>query len=59
MDITFYLNGKSASVDVDEDTALLEVLRNDIELNGQSSVADWHNAVRAPCFSMAYRFDLA
>jgi nicotinate dehydrogenase subunit A len=34
MNITFNLNGKAISVDVEEDTALLEVLRNDIELNG-------------------------
>jgi nicotinate dehydrogenase subunit A len=34
MDIKFDLNGKAVSVDVDEDTALLEVLRNDIQLNG-------------------------
>ena len=34
MDIKFDLNGKVVSVDVDEDTALLEVLRNDIQLNG-------------------------
>jgi nicotinate dehydrogenase subunit A len=30
----FNLNGQSVSVDVDEDTLLLEVLRNDIGLNG-------------------------
>jgi nicotinate dehydrogenase subunit A len=34
MDINFDLNGKAVSVDVDEDTALLEVLRNDFQLNG-------------------------
>ena len=34
MNITFNLNGKAISVDVEEDTGLLEVLRNDIELNG-------------------------
>ncbi|MDH3747256.1 MAG: (2Fe-2S)-binding protein [Gammaproteobacteria bacterium] len=34
MAIIFTLNGKSVSVDVDAQTALLEVLRNDIELNG-------------------------
>ncbi len=34
MDIKFDLNGKGVSVDVDEDTALLEVLRNDLQLNG-------------------------
>jgi nicotinate dehydrogenase subunit A len=34
MNITFNLNGNTISVDVEEDTALLEVLRNDIELNG-------------------------
>jgi nicotinate dehydrogenase subunit A len=30
----FNLNGKSVSVDVDADTTLLEVLRNDLGLNG-------------------------
>jgi len=30
----FNLNGKSISVDVDDDTLLLEVLRNDLGLNG-------------------------
>jgi nicotinate dehydrogenase subunit A len=34
MDIKFDLNGKAVSVDVEEDTALLEVLRNDLQLNG-------------------------
>jgi len=34
MAIEFTLNGKTASVNVDEQTPLLEVLRNDIELNG-------------------------
>jgi len=34
MDIKFILNGKAVGVDVEEDTALLEVLRNDIQLNG-------------------------
>jgi nicotinate dehydrogenase subunit A len=34
MTIKFNLNGKAISVDVEEDIALLEVLRNDIELNG-------------------------
>jgi len=32
--IEFSLNGKNVSVDVDADTPLLEVLRNDVELNG-------------------------
>lgn len=30
----FTLNGKSVQVDVDDQTPLLEVLRNDLELNG-------------------------
>ncbi|MGI9236403.1 MAG: (2Fe-2S)-binding protein [Woeseiaceae bacterium] len=34
MAIEFNLNGKSVDVDVDPQTPLLEVLRNDIELNG-------------------------
>ncbi len=34
MAIEFKLNGKQISVDVDAHTPLLEVLRNDIELNG-------------------------
>ncbi len=34
MAIEFRLNDKQISVDVDADTPLLEVLRNDIELNG-------------------------
>jgi len=34
MNAEFNLNGKSVSVDVEEDTSLLEVLRNDLELNG-------------------------
>ncbi len=34
MAIEFRLNGKQVSVDVDAHTPLLEVLRNDIELNG-------------------------
>ena len=34
MAIEFTLNGKQTSIDVDEKTPLLEVLRNDIELNG-------------------------
>ena len=34
MDIKFDLNGTAVNVDIDEDTALLEVLRNDIQLNG-------------------------
>ncbi len=34
MAIEFRLNGKQISVDVDAQTPLLEVLRNDIELNG-------------------------
>jgi len=32
--IEFRLNGKNVSVDVDAATPLLEVLRNDVELNG-------------------------
>lgn len=34
MAIEFSVNGNDVSVDVDADTTLLEVLRNDIELNG-------------------------
>jgi nicotinate dehydrogenase subunit A len=34
MSIKFTLNGKSVDVDVEQSTSLLEVLRNDIELNG-------------------------
>jgi nicotinate dehydrogenase subunit A len=34
MSTEFTLNGESVSADVDPDTSLLEVLRNDIELNG-------------------------
>lgn len=34
MEIEFALNGNKVSVDVDEQTPLLEVLRNDMELNG-------------------------
>ena len=34
MAIEFSINGNDVSVDVDADTPLLEVLRNDIELNG-------------------------
>lgn len=34
MKLTFSLNGKSVETDLDSDTSLLEVLRNDIELNG-------------------------
>lgn len=34
MSITFVLNDKEISVDVDASTPLLEVLRNDVELNG-------------------------
>lgn len=34
MSIEFTLNGKLVKVDVDEQTPLLEVLRNDLELNG-------------------------
>jgi nicotinate dehydrogenase subunit A len=33
MPVEFTLNGKTVSVDVDADTPLLEVLRNDLELN--------------------------
>jgi nicotinate dehydrogenase subunit A len=33
MSVEFTLNGKTVSVDVDADTPLLEVLRNDLELN--------------------------
>jgi len=32
--INFKLNGKTVNIDVEQGTALLEVLRNDIELNG-------------------------
>lgn len=34
MSIKFMLNGKNVDVDVEQNTSLLEVLRNDIELNG-------------------------
>ncbi len=34
MPVEFTLNGEAVSVDVDPQTPLLEVLRNDIELNG-------------------------
>ncbi len=34
MAVDFTLNGKNVSIDVDAQTPLLEVLRNDIELNG-------------------------
>lgn len=34
MSIKFTLNGKNIDVDVEQGTSLLEVLRNDIELNG-------------------------
>ena len=34
MSIKFTLNGKNIDVDVEQSTLLLEVLRNDIELNG-------------------------
>ena len=34
MGIEFKLNGQSINADVEKDTSLLEVLRNDIELNG-------------------------
>ena len=34
MSIKFTLNGKDIDVDVEQSTSLLEVLRNDIELNG-------------------------
>ena len=34
MSIKFTLNGKNVDVDVEQSTSLLEVLRNDIELNG-------------------------
>lgn len=34
MAIELSINGNSVSVDVDADTPLLEVLRNDVELNG-------------------------
>ena len=34
MSIKFTLNGKVVEVDVEQSTSLLEVLRNDIELNG-------------------------
>ena len=34
MSINFTLNGKIVAVDVEQSTSLLEVLRNDIELNG-------------------------
>lgn len=34
MSIKFSLNGKNIDVDVEQSTSLLEVLRNDIELNG-------------------------
>lgn len=34
MAIELNINGNSVSVDVDADTPLLEVLRNDVELNG-------------------------
>jgi nicotinate dehydrogenase subunit A len=34
MSIKFTLNGKNIDVDVEQSTSLLEVLRNDIELNG-------------------------
>ena len=34
MAIEFSINGNKVSVDVDADTPLLEVLRNDVELNG-------------------------
>jgi nicotinate dehydrogenase subunit A len=34
MSISFTLNGKTTSLDIDPDTPLLEALRNDLELNG-------------------------
>lgn len=34
MSISFSLNGKTTRLDIDPDTPLLEVLRNDLELNG-------------------------
>ncbi len=34
MAIEFTLNGKNVNVDVDKQTPLLEILRNDLELNG-------------------------
>ncbi|MFQ5610391.1 MAG: (2Fe-2S)-binding protein [Woeseiaceae bacterium] len=34
MAITFTLNGRKIEIDVDPQTSLLEVLRNDLELNG-------------------------
>ncbi len=34
MTIEFSVNGNNVSVDVDADTPLLEILRNDVELNG-------------------------
>jgi len=34
MSIKFTLNGKIVAVDVEQSTSLLEVLRNDVELNG-------------------------
>ena len=44
MAIAFTLNGNNVSVDVDPETPLLEVLRNDFELNGPKfgcGLAQW------------------
>ena len=45
---TLKVNGKAHSVSVDADTPLLYVLRDDLSLKAQNSVAVWASAVPAP-----------
>ena len=46
--ISLKVNGKTQVVDVDPETPLLYVLRNDLQLNGPSSAAAWRSAALAP-----------
>ena len=48
MTIDFKVNGTDVSIDVDPLTPLLEVLRNDLELNGPNSVVDSLNVAPVP-----------
>jgi nicotinate dehydrogenase subunit A len=47
--ISLKVNGKTQVVDVDPETPLLYVLRNDLQLNGPiNSAAAWRSAALAP-----------
>jgi len=52
---SFSVNGKAVTVDVDPDTPLLWVLRDDLKLTGTKSAAASLSAARAPSTSMGCR----